>query len=169
MIMLLFASALLAVSVVCTAAGWMHDIPESVSSLVYLLGKSTKWLWTAWLWAVSFTLCPSLVGAMPDMFECVGFLTILCVAMCGATPLFVKERNRIHGIFGVSACLLSQVCVALICPWSLILWLAFLYMLVDDVFIARSSRWYDGKITFVAESVCALGTYVSLFVSTSLL
>lgn len=123
-------------------------MPESVSAMVYAF--PFKWLWTIWLWLVTFMIVPSLIETLGETVKFIGFLTIASLGFCGAMPLFDKENNLLHYIFGFSAGILSQVCVALISPWWLTLW--FSYVLLT----AGIWRWTEGKGVFFMECICYL-------------
>ena len=145
---MMIASIVLAVLFVGTATALKKQIPESVSAMVYAF--PFKWLWTIWLWAVTILITPSLLDAMPEDWKFLGFLTVACLMFVGAMPLFDKENNSLHNIFGFSAGILSQVCVALISPWWLTLW--FSYVLLT----AGIWRWTEGKGVFFMECICYL-------------
>lgn len=98
-------------------------IPESISAMVWCLPWNAQWLWTIWMWLVTITLAPCLIDAMPSIYQFVAFFTIACLGFVGAMPLFLKQQRKAHNILGVSAGILSQVCVAFICPWWLSVWL----------------------------------------------
>lgn len=161
---LLFISILLAVSFVGIAAVKLRSIPVSISSLVDVFRGDCRWLWTVWVWAVVFTLAAPLMDVLSPNWQSVGFFTLFCLVMCGAMPLFLVEKQKWHSAFGIAAGILSQVCVAFICSWCLLAWLAFVYMVVDVLLIARNERWYEGKVTFVAEAICAVSTYTAVFI-----
>lgn len=164
---MLILSALLAVLYVGAAIGAKGAMPDSVSSMVYLLPKTGQWVWIVWVWCVTMLLTPALIEAMPDMLRFIAFLTVACLMFCGAMPVVKNKKNTAHNILGVSAGILSQVCVLVICPWWLLGWLVMVALLLGS-FAAyndaeRTPSIYDGKGVFVSEAICWLSLMGSLF------
>lgn len=157
---MLISSLVLAVSFTGIATARLKSLPESVSSLVYVFRD--RWLWTLWMWAVALlTLIPTTDLLSRIGMEFLGFGTMVCLMFCGSMPLFDKEHVRWHWITGVSGCILSQLCVLMICPWWLLMWLLMVFVALcciagyndtDDECV------FQGKGVFLAECIC----YVSL-------
>lgn len=167
MAVLLAISFLLVVLFVGATIWRIHDIPVSISSMVYSLPKSMQWLWTAWIWAVSLTLAPSLLDAL-GRYSFLGFLTVACLLFCGAMPLVKHEKNTLHNVFGVAAGILSQACVVVISPWWLLLWLLMLPFIIGaaaSINDAEEVTFADGKGTFIVESICFLTLFMALIAS----
>lgn len=139
-------------AVVYTAAviGKRRELPESISSMVYDLPKRWQYLWTVWLWLVGLGVCIPLIEILPETWKFVGFLTMACIGFVGAMPLFVEEQRKAHNIFGVSAGILSQVCVLIVNPWWLTAWVLF------PLSYILGSR---GKEVFIAEVICSATVY----------
>lgn len=163
---MLIISFLLAVALPAAAIWRTKEVPKSISSLVYLFSGNRRWLWTLWLWAVAFTLAPSLIDALSETWQFVGFLTILCLVATGAMPLFVKEKRKWHNVFGISAGVLSQVCVLIAFPWWLLLWLVYMQFVMGAFASFNDTKggpvFLDRKGVLVAEAISALTTYFSL-------
>lgn len=152
--------SILLVALFVGAAIWKeHKIPDSISSLVYVF--KYKWTWTMWIWSVGILLLPSLLESLGSAWQFLGFLTIVMLLFCGAMPLFDKENNTLHNIFGVSACVLSQLCVAMINPWYLLFWMILFGICVYAYFADDYPSWLKGKGIFISEGIC----YISLMVS----
>lgn len=167
MVYLLILSALLDVLYTGTAIWAKRGMPDSISSMVYLLPKTGQWVWTLWVWAVTMLMAPALLEAMPDGLHFIAFLTVASLMFCGAMPVVKHERNTAHNIFGVSAGILSQVCVLFIGPWWLLAWLLMTAMLFGSLAAFNDSvltpRICDGKGVFVSEAICGVSTMGSLF------
>lgn len=166
--MLIF-SILLVVSYVGTAIWSKGELPESVSAMVYDLPRPWQWLWIVWIWSVSLLACIPLIEVMPDDWRILAFLTLASLFFCGAMPLVKDERNVAHYMFGASAGVLSQVCVAILTPCWLFAWTAFVAVYAYDLLPSQNgriypSRWYDGKGVFLAEMICAVTVSGSLLV-----
>lgn len=103
------------------------DLPASISSLVYDLPTGWQWVWTAWIWSVGLLTCIPVIEALSAKgLEFLGFLTLCCITFCGAMPVVRNQRNTAHNVFGVSAGILSQICVCFISPLWLLVWLGFI-------------------------------------------
>ena len=77
--------------------------------------------------------------------------------MVAASPCYRTENKVLHYVGGYLFGLASQVVVALLIPWLLILWVLF-----PLVFIRKD--WKENA-TFIAEAICYLTLVVSLIVS----
>lgn len=146
---LIVLSLLVAALYVGAAIIVKREIPESISSMVYVLPEGGwRWLWTIWIWVMGFLLVVPLMDTMPDNWRWLGFLTIASLMFCGAMPLFIKEQNLWHNILGVSSGILSQFCVLILEPKMLCLWILML-----------SALWLKSKAVFIAEILC----FITLF------
>ena len=144
--MCILISLLMAVLYVGAAIIIKKELPVSISSMVYILPKGGwRWLWTVWIWLTGFLLIVPLMDALPDGWKFLAFLTIGCLMFCGAMPIFIEENHKWHNIFGIAAGVLSQICVAIINPWYLVLWILIL-----------SALWMKNKTTFISEAICFL-------------
>lgn len=151
--LLLIFSLCSAVAFPAVAAWRAGRLPDSISAMVYVLSGDWRWIWTIWLWTVAFTLAPALIDAMPSEWKVLAFLTVASLVVCGSVPLFAGN-GTMHTVSAVAAGILSQICVAFICPWCLTAWVAYLIGL----------RLYEGKAMFAAEAVCAMTTYAALLI-----
>ena len=157
MVTLIIISLTLVVLFVGATIYHTHKIPDSVSAMVYSLPHGWRYLWTAWLWAVSMLLMPALMDKLGSYWQFLGFLWCASMAFCGALPLIKGEQNTIHNVLGIAAGVISQVCVFIINPWWLCVWLLLSWFVLTDRVRDLTSVWY-GKTCFLAESVC----YVSM-------
>lgn len=163
---MLILSVLLAALYLGAASIRLRTLPESVSALVYLLPHGGwQWLWTLWLWAVTFLLTPALIEAMPDAWRFFALLCVACLLFVGAVPLFDTDHHRLHNALGIASGILSQACVWFVSPWWLLLWLLMAAVGVDAWFVhPRLPRWYDHKGVLIAELICAATVYGSLLI-----
>lgn len=166
MTVMLIVSILLAVSFIGAAIWRIHDIPVSISSLVYTLPKNQQWMWIVWMWGVSLLLTPPLLDALGD-YSLIGFLTIGCLIFCGAMPLVRNESNTLHNVFGITAGVLSQIDVALINAWWLLSWLImlpFVFGAMASFDDTREPEIADGKGVFLAEGICFISLVMSIII-----
>lgn len=138
------------------------SIPESISAMVFDLKKPWQWVWSAWLASVTVMISPALTAAMPDVwYGIAGHIFIVLLAMTAAMPLLPGYHNKAHYICGIAAGIMSQICVALICPWWLLVWCIFpAVVMLKGVYY--TSTYFDGKGVFLAEMVCAVTACGSL-------
>lgn len=168
MIVLLTISVLL-VALYVGATIWKHrELPDSVSAMVYYLKKgNSRWIWTVWIWAATFTLTPVLFEAIPENFGIVAHCFATSMLFVGAMPLVKDSSNTAHNILGVSAGIFSQICVVLICPWWLVIW-SFMACLIFGA-MARFNdsceipKVFDGKGITIAELSCYIALVGVLF------
>lgn len=166
---MILISVLVALAGVAGAIIKEKKLPESISGMVFTLKGNWKWLWTIWLWAVSFTIGIPTIDALPDNVKFLGFLMMAGLVFTGAVPLFEKNGRRMHYACAIAAGILSQVCVAMIEPWCLLVWLTFagyMGLLVWNVFYKKdySQHWYDYKGVFLAEVLCFVGLVTACLV-----
>jgi len=164
MIILTLVSLALAVSgmIVMMRGG----VPESVSGLVYNLSERMQWWWSAWLIAVAASVMVPLMSALGDV-AWLGWLTVVCLIGAAVTPVFNRDTRTMHYVCGIAAGVLSQVCVACLCPWWLLVWLIWLPLLAGAVAAFNDAEetpyFMDGYGVLVAECVCAVSLYGALF------
>ena len=159
MITLLIISFLLVALYVGAAIWKERKLPDSVSALVWVLPKgSWRWLWTVWMWAVTFTLPPPLIETMPDDLRALGFLFGALMLFTGAFPLFDSDHVAYHNILGITAGILSQVCVVFLCPWWLLLWSVMFVLIVGSMAAFNDKeevpKILAGKGVFLSEVIC---------------
>lgn len=145
---LIIISILLAVSGIARCICSNKELPESISAMVYHLDR--PWIWTLWVFSMSFTAMIPMIDAMPDEWKFIAFLSMACLCFVSVMPLIVKESRFWHYLLAIIGGTLSQVCVALISPWWLTLW--FSYVLLT----AGVWRWTEGKGVFFMECICYL-------------
>ena len=132
-------------------------VPESISAMVYSLPKSKQWIWTIYIWTIACTVGPYMIQALNENVEGLGFATMASLAFCGAMPLIKNDKNTLHNIFGVSAGILSQICVALINPMWLLVWIVMIVFIIPKL-----NKILSKYSVFISECLCATSIYCSL-------
>ena len=134
----------------------MRDtIPQSISSMVYLLDEDRQWVWSLWLAVVAFLMMPSLLVAS----EWLGWLTVMCLLGTAVTPIIHEYTYKLHSILGILGGIFSQLCVLLISPLWLLVWVAMGIFAI----VAYNNDGLMGKYTvLVAEILCAMSLYGAL-------
>lgn len=146
---LLFISILLTSNFISYAVGRKGGLPDSISAIVFDLKH--PWAWSIWLWAVTFTLAPALLDAMPNDYQVFAFGFLACMLFTGICPLFDTGKRRWHYPLAFIGGVFSQVCVWYICPWWLFLWLALI------AFVGIALKWVCSKVVILMEMTCYLG------------
>lgn len=167
MTMTVASMILVALAVIIHILVW-NGLPDSISEMVYKLPSGGwQWAWTIWLWAVLVLLTPQLITVLDDNYKVLGFLTIGCLALVAAMPLFEGTDRKWHYILAIIGGILSQVCVALICPWWLLLWFVMVYLCGRAYFDDEKSwpQTLNGKGVFVAEVICMMTLYGAILVN----
>ena len=108
-------------------------VPESISAMVYDLPKDKQWIWILYMWTIAFTVSPHIIELLDENFKVLGFLMMASLAFCGAMPLVEDSKNIAHNVFGISAGILSQICVALINPKWLLVWIVMIVFIVPKL------------------------------------
>lgn len=146
---MLIISIVLAASFIVAASILKKQIPESISSLEFVYPHG---VWTIWLWLVTILITPSLLDAMPENWKFLGFLTIGCLMFVGAMPLIPTEHNTAHNILGVTAGILSQLCVLLINPQWLWIWSVWVVTFIIMTMNKSLSDWKWSVL--LSEAIC---------------
>ena len=140
-------------------------VPESVSGLVYNLSEKMRWSWSGWLVVVALTLMVPLMSALGDV-AWLGWLTVVCLIGAAVTPVFNRDTRTMHYVCGIAAGVISQVCVACICPWWLLVWLIWIPLIAGTMGALNDSeempQVLDGYGVLAAEVMCAVSLYGSL-------
>ena len=158
-ILVLISLALAVVGVVLMSRG---GLPDSVSGMVFTLPVHKRWLWSAWLIAVAMTVMVPLMTALDDA-AWLGWLTVAGLVGAAVTPICNGDTQLLHDVFGVSAGVLSQVCVACLCPWWLLAWLLWLPLLAGAMAALNDAKdppcLFGGHGVLAAELTCAVTMY----------
>lgn len=118
-------------------AGWHKNgrTPISVSSIAYIFPKGAF----STVMAIYMLLTtPRTFEALPPGWEFVGFLCFAGVLLVAASPYFRSEWRVMHYAGGIIYGILSQVIVAMICPWLLLGWLPLAAYLI---YRPRTDTW----------------------------
>lgn len=100
-------------------------VPASISATFYALGH--PWWFSVTMVGTAFLLLPAILEVTPSSYQFVAFLACLGLIMVGVAPHFKEGiEKKIHAIGAVLCIALSQVWVALTCPWWLFVWVAYL-------------------------------------------
>lgn len=138
-------------------------LPDSMGTEVYILPDGGwRWLWSIWLWSTVYTITPKLFLVVPDSGQPCAHAFATAMLLLGVLPLLKHEGNA--GVFalGFVACFFSQVCVMLINPWWLLIWLVIPLLLVDKYY---GRKWFLGKYKLFIELSCYISLVSSLLIT----
>ncbi len=155
MIVAVLTSLLMVVLYVGIAIIATRKIPESFSSMVFILPKCGQWIWTVWLILCALPVCIGFIEKLPEYFKVFGFATMVCIGFTAVMPLYMKEQYKAHKMFAIGSGIFSQVCVSIIGPCWLIPW-----ALLPIILVIQRVGWKVG-ITAVclSEIVCTATGY----------
>ena len=132
----------LASYVISVCVRW--GVPESVSQTFFSIRH--KWIFSFVMVAASVLLAVSLFDGLPEIFRFIGFFTVGGMLLIGVAPNLNDEMDlRVHMTGAILLAVGSQMIVAVLQPYLLIVWLAF--------FIARKNK------VFWAEMIGGLTLY----------
>ena len=140
-----------------------RELPESISDMVYWLPDRKQWIWSAWLCVVGALL----FAPLTERCGWVGWLTEACLLGSALTPLVNVDTRKWHKWLGIATGVLSQVCVAMLCPDWLFAWAAFLFIM-GSVYVQPEggmAKTVEHKGVFVTEVICMLSLFGSLLTS----
>ena len=157
MLILTISSILLVISFLEVATMRTRRLPESISALVYALPKKWQWVWIVWMLAVSFTTMIPVIEALSlKDAEVLGFVTLACLVFVSVMPL--TQEKEMHYPLAVIAGIVSQMCVVLICPWWLLLWIIMVILVMAAFAGFNDSEEvpviFNGKGILVSEFIC---------------
>ena len=121
------------------ASGVRGKVPPSISQTVFDLKH--RWVWSAVIFVTAWLVCPGFIESTSENTKFLAFLTIIALGVLGVFPLCAKDM-----VAGVSACVLSQLAIALNRPEILITWVLF-----GILMLLKECRW---RWCFIAEVIC---------------
>jgi hypothetical protein len=154
MVYLIISSVVLSVAMAIVAAKKAKELPDSVSSFSYYVGDVRFSLWATMTAAI---LLFSSLHALPPKHAYIAGMMSVGLLMVAASPCYRTENKVLHYVGGYLFGLASQIVVALLITWLLILWVLF-----PLVFIRKN--WKENA-TFIAEGICYTTLVGSLIIS----
>ncbi len=130
------------------------EIPESISQTVFDLPK--RWIWSAFLGLEAWLVAPAFVELTGENTKILAFFTVIALGVLGVYPLFKGDKNTIHNVAGVFACVFSQGVIAFNRPGLLLMWAMFALLIVLK---EGRSKW-----CFFAEAICFLNVFTYCFI-----
>lgn len=134
---------LLSLSVIFTYVGVMicrEGIPYSISATYYSL-KHKAWFGIT-MWLTSLLLLPAILDRTPESIQFSAFGMCAGLLFVGAAPNFREEyENGIHVAGTCVSAICSQIWVAVLQPWLLLIWAAWVIYV-----IVRMKRVWNGDL-----------------------
>lgn len=154
----LCVSVLLVILYVGVAIWRKRELPESISAMVYILPEGGwRWLWSLWLIVVSvLTFAPVIEILDKRGLGFLAFLPIVFNMFVAVWPLYDTEHKPWHYAFGIASGVVSQVCVWLMNPYWLWMWLLMIAIpMIDRMWWHQSIPvWMWRRGVFFAEVIC---------------
>lgn len=142
-------------------------IPCSISETFYKLEH--KWWFLVTMWLTAGLLMPAILEVTPNSYQLTAFLACTGMFLVGAAPNFRDGFDKKVHISGAALCIVfSQVWVTLVCPWMLLVWVA--YLIYTALMMKKNwkgnfiSAFLLTKPMFWVEITALLATYVTLFI-----
>ena len=121
------------------------------------------------MWLTAVLLMPAILEVTPDCYQFTAFLACTGMFLVGAAPNFRDGFDKKVHISGVALCIVfSQVWVTLVCPWMLLVWVA--YLIYTALMMKKNwkgnfiSAYLLTKPMLWVEITALLATYVTLFI-----
>lgn len=170
---LVILSIVVAAIGIAAAINKEKELPVSISAIVYDLPLIGQYLWSVWVWLIVGLLAFPLLDVMGGVWwqGMIAYATIASIGVVGALPLVPGDEDVRwcwHYNLGIFGGVMSQVCVALISPWWLMIWgiwavLAVLSTFEQEVkWIAKVNDATAGKGVFLLEVTAMLPVYMCL-------
>lgn len=108
-------------------------LPKSLSDMVFLHDNNIwQSIWALWLTMVSFCVAIPAISVLVGIGKLLGVFMMACLLFTSALPLTLSNISELHDYLAVASGVLSQVIVAVVNPWFLLLWVVFaLYWTID--------------------------------------
>lgn len=146
---------------------YRKGIPYSISDTYYSLEH--KWWFGITMVLTAGLLMPAILEVTPESYQFTAFLACVGMIMTGVAPHFKEgTEKKVHTVGAVLCLLFSQVWVGMTCPWTLLIWIAYLVYTA----IGIKKNW-DGNFISAflltkpmswVEITALVATYVTLFI-----
>lgn len=129
------------------------ECPSDMKEIAYALPDGWRWLTSVWMAATVYTLTPKLFLVIPDRWEVCAHCFATAMTMLCILPMLKHEGNKSHQVLDVVSSVFGQICVIIINPLWLALWLVVPVLMVRSRH-DMSRRWQDGRIKLVCSLLC---------------
>ena len=104
-----------------------REIPESVSSIAYIM---PHWAFSVWIALTGLSTLPFILEALSDGWQWVGFLSIVGLLIVASSSYYKTEEKTLHWVGGNLCAVCALIVVAIARPWLLLLWIPFFLALM---------------------------------------
>ena len=116
-----------------------REIPESVSSIAYIM---PHWAFSVWIALTGLSALPFILESLPNGWQWVGFLSIVGLLIVASSSYYKTEEKTLHWVGGILCAVCALIVVAIARPWLLLLWIPFFLVLM---------KWPNDKWFFWCE------------------
>lgn len=145
---------LLPIIIAMTGVGYAiyrtKEIPESVSSIAYIM---PHWAFSVWIALTGLSTLPFILEALPSGWQWVGFLCVVGLLIVASSSYYKTEKKTLHWIGGILCAVCALIVVAIVRPWLLLLWIPFFIALM---------KWPNDQWFFWVECAVFLQIWMSL-------
>ncbi len=113
---------LLAFTVVVYATAKKRAVPDSISEIAYII---PHWAFSSWIAIIGILLMPSMMDALPDRLQWVGFLSVAGLMCVAASAYYKTESAVLHYSGGCLCATCATVVTAIVCPALLAAWVLY--------------------------------------------
>lgn len=103
------------------------EIPESVSSIAYIM---PHWAFSVWIALTGLSTLPFVLESLPNGWQWVGFLSIVGLFIVASSSYYKTEEKTLHWVGGILCAVCALIVVAIARPWLLLLWIPFFLVLM---------------------------------------
>lgn len=156
-------SMVVAVAYVGSVVWKTGELPASVSACVYEFSERKALMcWTLTMWVSGICGLLPLAVKMGDL-GWIGWLGMAGFGFLGVAPLIKGSRNTVHYIIGVATGVISQICVYLVSPWWIAVWLLYVPFVGGCMGAYNDSEEVptvcNGKGVLLAEILCSISVW----------
>lgn len=126
------------------------EIPESVSTIAYIM---PHWAFSVWIALTGLSTLPFVLESLPNGWQWVGFLSVVGLLIVASSSYYKTEEKTLHWVGGILCAVCALIVVAIARPWLLLLWIPFFIALM---------KWPNGQWFFW----CEVMVYALLIAST---
>lgn len=140
---------LLALAVVIYAAAKKRAVPDSISEIAYII---PHWAFSSWIAIIGISLMPSMMDALPDRWQWIGFLSVAGLFCVAASAYYKTESAVLHYTGGCVCALCATAVTAMTCPALLSAWVLYAVAMAWQ----KPSCWlFWAEVTVFILLICA--------------
>lgn len=129
----------------------IDNLPESISAL----SNKNRIIWSLSMWIFTF-ISTVIMLDFNNYYDWMILLICGFLTFTGALPLIQNDQNILHNIFGILACVLSQIWCSLVANVNITILLFITYLILLPIFY---KKW-----CFVIELLCLINMVIQVYI-----